>query len=72
MTNIVFDRRKILFRTILAILDLRAIEIANDVHVARSYVSRYISGERNCLNLDIYFIKLLFGENIVERIKNEG
>lgn len=70
MTNYVSNTRKILFDVIFAVLDLNASEVAREIHVHKSQVSRYISGDRTCPALEMYLIERIFGEDIMERIKN--
>lgn len=62
-------QRKILFKIIMTILDLKANEIAKETHVSNSLVSKYIVGERECKELDLLFIQKILGINFKEFVQ---
>lgn len=70
MNNYASDKRKILFDVIFAVLELNAAQVAREIHVHKSQVSRYITGDRHCLALEIYLMERIFGTDVMERINN--
>lgn len=47
-------------RLVLTFLELKPSEIARDLHISHSLVSKYIAGERHSHDLDMFFIEQIF------------
>ncbi len=66
MSNCVCQKKSIILKMIMALLDLKAGDIAKETHTSFSLVSRHISGERQNINIDIYLIEKCFHIKIKE------
>lgn len=53
-------KKKFLIKVILNALDVKPAELARDLHLSKTQVSRYLSGERISNDLDIYLIEQVF------------
>lgn len=71
MKNCDFCRKQILIRAVSNILDLKSKEIQTQLHLSKSVVSRYMTGERGCIEIDIYLIEKAFGIKVKDFIVNE-
>lgn len=63
--------RKIIIKVIVAMCAITSKEIQDNVHISKSYVSRYFNGERNCIEIDIYIIEKIFGIKIKDYLVND-
>ncbi len=61
MKNCAFCKKRLIIRIISTILDLKSKEIETNLHLSKSVVSRYMTGERGCEAIDIFFIEKVFG-----------
>ena len=43
---------------IVSLLDLKSKEIESGLHISKSVISRHLSGERDCPEIDIYIIEI--------------
>lgn len=64
MSNCVYCKKLILTKIIVSILNLKSKEIQMALNISKSVVSRYMTGERGCPEIDIYLIEKLFGIKI--------
>ncbi len=62
MSDCVFCQKKILLKFMMSVFDLKATDIARELHVSDSLVRKHISGVRNCILVDKYLISKFFGE----------
>lgn len=53
-----------IIKIVLTILNLKPIDIAKELHISKSLVSKYIAGERGSSDLDTYFIQQIFSIDI--------
>ena len=53
-------KKKMLVKIILDVLEVRPSDLVKNLHLSSTQVSRYISGERNSEDLDIYLIEQVF------------
>lgn len=58
-------------KVIVALDIITSKDIQLGAHVSKSYVSRYLKGERNCIEIDIYMIERIFGIKVKDYIINE-
>lgn len=56
--------RKKFFKIIFIMFDITSKEIEEHLHVTKSYVSKYLCGERISPEIDIYIIEKIFGIKI--------
>jgi len=61
MTNCDFCYKKILLKFIMSVYNLKATDIAKEIHVSDSLVRKHIDGIRNCQLVDFYIIHVCFG-----------
>lgn len=47
-------------RVMLTVLNLKPSEIARELNISKSLVSKYLAGERGSVEIDIYLIQQLF------------
>lgn len=47
-------------------MDLRSADIAQELGVSKSLISKYIAGEKKCPECDIYLIEKVFGIKVEE------
>lgn len=71
MQNCVSCQRKIILKMILTILELKPSELAGYVHISRSLVSRYLAGERNSNELDLFLIERIFSIQVKDFVRYE-
>lgn len=64
-------KKRMIIKIILTILNLKPAEVARKLHISKSFVSKYISGEKASSELDIYLIELIFKINIKDFARNE-
>ena len=57
-------KKQLVMKSILAILDLKVIDIANNLHISKSLISRHLTGELERPEVDIYIIEQLLGIKI--------
>ena len=53
-------KRKILIKIMLDVMEVKPVELARKLHLSKTQVSRYLSGERLSSELDIYLIEQVF------------
>ncbi len=53
-------RKKMLIKIILNVLDVKPSDLVKNVHLSSTQVSRYLSGERASIDIDIYLIEQVF------------
>lgn len=46
----------------MSVYNLKATDIAREIHVSDSLVRKHLEGTRNCKLVDIYLIRKCFGE----------
>jgi len=62
MKNLKLTEEKItLKRVIVAFLNIKSKDLETNLHISKSLVSRHLSGERRCPEIDIYIIEKSFG-----------
>ena len=61
MSNCVYCKKQILTKFIFSLLDLKSKEIQMALNISKSVVSRYLTGERRCPEIDLYIIGKIFG-----------
>ncbi len=61
-----YERKTVLIKVIMALLQIKASEIAAKTHTSSSLVSRYISGERESVHIDLFLIEQCFNIKIKE------
>lgn len=71
MPNCDYSQRQIITRFIVSLLDLKSKEIQTNLNISKSVVSRYMTGERGCPQIDIYLIEKVFGIKIKDYSINE-
>lgn len=71
MQNCVYCKKQMMLRVILTVLDIKPAEIARELHISKSLVSKYIAGERTSTELDVYFIERIFFIQVKDFSKNE-
>ncbi len=59
-----YCQKKFVIKMIVSLLDLKSKEIESGLHISKSVISRHLSGERDCPEIDIYIIEKLFGIKI--------
>ena len=60
-----------IIRVVLTILNLKPAEIARKMNVSKSFISKYMMGERISDELDIYLIELIFKINVKDFARND-
>lgn len=67
-------KKRILFKIMLDVLEVKPIELARELHLSKTQVSRYLSGERISSEIDIYLIEQVFEIKVkaYDRIQNCG
>ena len=71
MQDCIYCRKILLVRMIIYSLKIKSVEIQKHCHLSKSVVSRYINGERDCPEIDIFLIEKFFGIKIKEYSFNE-
>ena len=66
MSNCDFCQKKTIHKFLMAVYDLKATDIAREIHVSDSLVRKHIDGVRNCPLVDEYLAQRCFGIIIVE------
>ena len=64
MTNCVFCQKKLLLKFIMSVYNIKATDIAREIHVSDSLVRKHIDGVRKCQLVDNYIIHTCFGVKI--------
>lgn len=64
-------KKRMIIKIVLTILNLKPIEIAKSQHVSKSFVSKYMTGEKISNELDIYLIGLIFKINVKDFVRYE-
>lgn len=55
---------------ITTMLDLKSKEIETRLHLSKSVVSRYMTGERGCEEIDLFFIEKIFNITVKDYMIN--
>ena len=69
-------KKQLVMKSIIAIIDLKVIDIAKELHISKSLISRHLTGDLERPEVDIYIIEKLLGIKIEgykftdERVKN--
>ena len=71
MSNCVYCKKQILTKFIFSLLDLKSKEIQMALNISKSVVSRYLTGERGCPEIDLYIIEKIFGIKVKDYTINE-
>ncbi len=71
MSNCVYCKKQILTKFIFSLLDLKSKEIQMALNISKSVVSRYLTGERRCPEIDLYIIEKIFGIKVKDYTINE-
>lgn len=61
MTDCAYCQKRILLKFIMCIYNIKATDIAKEIHVSDSLVRKLIDGVRTCQTVDYYFIQKCFG-----------
>ena len=64
-------KKRMIIRIVLTILNLKPAEIARKMNVSKSFISKYMMGERISDELDIYLIELIFKINVKDFARND-
>lgn len=64
MQNCIYCRKILLIRMMIYSLQLKSVDIQKHCHISKSVVSRYINGERECKEIEIFIIEQFFGIKI--------
>ena len=57
-------KKQLVMKSIIAVIDLKVIDIAKDLHISKSLISRHLTGELERPEVDIYIIEKLLGIKI--------
>ncbi len=71
MTNCVTCQKKMIVKLVVTILNLKSKEIEAQLNLSKSVVSRYMTGERKCYDIDIFIIEQAFGIKVKDYIIND-
>ena len=66
MTNCDYCQKKTILKFLMAVYNLKATDIAREIHVSDSLVRKHIEGIRNCPLVDEYLVQRCFGIIIIE------
>lgn len=66
MINCDYCKRRVLKQFIISLFNLKSKDIQADLNISKSAVSRYMTGTRNSVIIDIYIIEKVFGIKIKE------
>ena len=66
MINCDYCKRRVLKQVIISLFNLKSKDIQADLNISKSAVSRYMTGTRNSVIIDIYIIEKVFGIKIKE------
>ena len=64
MPYCVLCQKKAIVKIITSIINLKSKDIETNLHISKSVVSRHMTGERNCPEIDIFIIEKVFGIKI--------
>lgn len=64
MQNCVWCKKIIFTKFVISLLNLKSKDIQTQLNISKSVVSRYMTGERVCPEIDIYIIEQVFGIKI--------
>lgn len=64
-------KKKLLIKIMLDVLEVRPVELARNLHLSKTQVSRYLSGERISSELDIYLIEQVFEIKVKDYARTE-
>ena len=71
MPNCVICQKKLIVQIIVSMLNIKPKVLENDLHISRSLISKYMTGERRCPAIDIYIIEKIFGITVKEYSVND-
>jgi hypothetical protein len=71
MKNCDFCKKQLLVRLITTTLNVKSKEIEMNLNLSKSVVSRYMTGERGCIDIDIYIIEKIFGIKVKDYSVND-
>ena len=57
-------KKQLVMKSIIAIIDLKVIDIAKELHISKSLISRHLTGDLERPEVDIYIIEKLLGIKI--------
>lgn len=63
--------KRIIVKMVLSILNIKITDLAKQLHISNGLVSKYLSGECNSKDLDLYFIEQIFGIRVVDYVRNK-
>jgi len=68
------SKQRIIIKIMLDVLEVKPVELARHLHLSKTQVSRYLSGERISEEIDFYLILQVFRMKIkaYDRIQNIG
>lgn len=66
-----YCQKKIITRLVLTVLNIKPSELARELNLSESLVSKYLAGERKSNELDIFFIEQIFGVKVKDYDQNE-
>ncbi len=64
-------QKKIITRLVLTILNVKPSELARELNLSESLVSKYLAGERKSNELDLFFIEQIFELKVKDYDRNE-
>lgn len=70
MKNCASCKKQIIIKMITTMLDLKSKEIETRLHLSKSVVSRYMTGERGCEEIDLFFIEKIFNITVKDYMIN--
>lgn len=63
--------KTLIVKVIVTLCAITPKEIQSEAHVSKSYVSRYLKGERNCVEIDFFIIEKVFGIKVKDYSIND-
>lgn len=69
LKNCASCRKKMLIKIILNVLDVKPSDLVREIHLSSTQVSRYLSGERDSHDIDIYLIEQVFEIKVKEYVR---
>ena len=66
-----YCQKKIITRLVLTVLNIKPSELARELNLSESLVSKYLAGERKSNELDLFFIEQIFELKVKDYDRNE-
>ena len=71
MQNCVYCKKQMILRIVLTVLNLKPAQIARELNVSKSLVSKYLAGEIASMEIDVYLIQKIFFISVKDFSRNE-